>query len=251
MKRRAGFTLIELLVVIAIIAILAAILFPVFLSAQKAAKKTQCINGIGQLGKALQIYTSSSNGRLPRWYDGTSHTISGITVYHTWDYYLFPYVHNKAIFKCPVNCKKSDGTSYDPGKVIRSYAMAKNVSGVPYERAPKLTMTVILFEKGATAIFQTSDSVAEWYTQAWGYTQDAPSRFWHGPGKVFLFGDGHAKYFQYRDGPFSYNYPSFSGYSGQPSVANSYGNGYCGWVDNNSAGEPAGRANLPGACIPQ
>jgi prepilin-type N-terminal cleavage/methylation domain-containing protein len=252
MRKRgtAGFTLIELLVVIAIIAILAAILFPVFATAKKAAIRNQCVSNMGELGKALQMYTDASNGRLPRWYDGTSHKIGSKTIYHTWDYYLFAYVHNTAVFRCPANYKKADGSSYDSGIAVRSYSMPKNITGVRYDQAPRLTMTVMLLEKGATEIFQTSDAVSEWFTQTWGYAQDTPNKFWHGPGKVFLYGDAHAKYVQYPSGPFSYDYPSFSGFSGQPSVANAYGKGYCGYVDSNGAGDPAGKANLPGANIP-
>ncbi|MFN3963478.1 MAG: prepilin-type N-terminal cleavage/methylation domain-containing protein, partial [Fimbriimonadaceae bacterium] len=55
---RRGFTLIELLVVIAIIAILAAILFPVFARAKEAAKKTSDLSNIKQIGLALQIYAA-------------------------------------------------------------------------------------------------------------------------------------------------------------------------------------------------
>ena len=61
-NRRHGFTLIELLVVIAIIAILAAILFPVFLSAQKAARQSQCIENCRQLSKACLMYADDYAG---------------------------------------------------------------------------------------------------------------------------------------------------------------------------------------------
>lgn len=71
MRRRSGFTLIELLVVIAIIAILAAILFPVFAKAQDSARKTACLNNLSQLGKASIMYQDDHGGRLPlnfSWY---------------------------------------------------------------------------------------------------------------------------------------------------------------------------------------
>jgi prepilin-type N-terminal cleavage/methylation domain-containing protein/prepilin-type processing-associated H-X9-DG protein len=62
---RRAFTLIELLVVIAIIAILAAILFPVFSQAKESAKKTVCINNLKQLGLAVEMYLSDNDQHLP------------------------------------------------------------------------------------------------------------------------------------------------------------------------------------------
>lgn len=63
--RAAGFTLIELLVVIAIIAILAAILLPVFSAAREMAHKATCQSNLKQIGDAVQMYTSDWNGTLP------------------------------------------------------------------------------------------------------------------------------------------------------------------------------------------
>lgn len=56
-----GFTLIELLVVIAIVAILAAILFPVFTSAKESANKVKCMNNMKQLGMAFRLYADNNN----------------------------------------------------------------------------------------------------------------------------------------------------------------------------------------------
>jgi len=244
--KRTGFTLIELLVVIAIIAILAAILFPIFGAAKDTARKSTCLSNLGELGKSIQMYTGDTGGILPRWRNNPNQNI-------TWDTFIYRYLKNPRVFTCPVNKVQSDGRLYPSSVIVRSYAMAKNVSGVMYEIAPKPSMTVLLFEKGATPLGGSSDAVGEWFTQTWGYTQEPPSKFWHGAGKCFLYIDGHTKYVKYPNGPFGYNYPSFPGWSGQPSKANQYGAGYCGWVDNNyGAGDQGVTAGscLPGANVP-
>ena len=64
-RLRSGFTLIELLVVIAVIAILAAILFPVFISARDSARKAACLNYLSELGKAQLMYRNDFGDRLP------------------------------------------------------------------------------------------------------------------------------------------------------------------------------------------
>jgi len=68
-RPRFGFTLIELLVVIAIIAILAAILFPVFIRVREKGKQTACTSNLSQLDRALKMYGSDNNGRYPYAYE--------------------------------------------------------------------------------------------------------------------------------------------------------------------------------------
>jgi prepilin-type N-terminal cleavage/methylation domain-containing protein len=65
LRHRNGFTLIELLVVIAIVAILAAILFPVFAKAKEAAKRASCISNSSQIGKATMMYMGDNDDRIP------------------------------------------------------------------------------------------------------------------------------------------------------------------------------------------
>ena len=65
LRKKRGFTLIELLVVIAIIAILAAILFPVFANAKKSAMRSACLSNVKQIGLSLNMYVDDSGGKYP------------------------------------------------------------------------------------------------------------------------------------------------------------------------------------------
>ncbi|MCX6360347.1 MAG: DUF1559 domain-containing protein [Armatimonadetes bacterium] len=104
MSRRRGFTLIELLVVIAIIAILAAILFPVFARARAAARKSVCLSNMKQIGLAVMMYTQdydevyAPNRMFP---PGTSDYNANPPTGATWRAAVFPYHKNKQIFNCP------------------------------------------------------------------------------------------------------------------------------------------------------
>ena len=109
--RRRAFTLIELLVVIAIIAILAAILFPVFSRAKEAAKKAVCLSNMRQIGLALQMYMTDYDDRLPDRRDLKSSLPGGYRPWTTWPpsdprtgwavIVLEPYTKNDQIWLCP------------------------------------------------------------------------------------------------------------------------------------------------------
>jgi len=94
MKKRA-FTLIELLVVIAIIAILAAILFPVFTQARKRGQQTACTSNMRQIAIALRQYSADYDGRAPEC-DDTKADGSG-----WWWVILHKYTNSDGVFVCP------------------------------------------------------------------------------------------------------------------------------------------------------
>ncbi|MCW5938957.1 MAG: prepilin-type N-terminal cleavage/methylation domain-containing protein [Fimbriimonadaceae bacterium] len=117
-KGRSGFTLIELLVVVAIIAVLAAVLFPVFSSAKTAARKTGCSCNVRQIGIGLAMYCDEWEGRFP----GSSH---GLSVEEgSWIYQLKPYLSNvDEVRICPSDPWKRErleqkGTSYTMNEFI-------------------------------------------------------------------------------------------------------------------------------------
>jgi len=100
--RRHGFTLIELLVVIAIIAVLAAILFPVFARVRAAGRATDCISNLNQIGKALKQYATDANGYMPpNGYYGTWDTINKKPSRDSWIGRIWEYTgEEKAMFVC-------------------------------------------------------------------------------------------------------------------------------------------------------
>jgi len=93
--RRRGFTLIELLVVIAIIAILAAILFPVFARAREAARQSSCNSNVRQLSTAILMYVQDYDELLP------AANCDGLSSGQDWNISCQPYMKNVGIFRCP------------------------------------------------------------------------------------------------------------------------------------------------------
>jgi prepilin-type N-terminal cleavage/methylation domain-containing protein/prepilin-type processing-associated H-X9-DG protein len=112
------FTLIELLVVIAIIAILAAILFPVFAQAREKARQTACLSNMKQLGTASIMYAQDYDETLClQYYEPVANHPQPGTQCGSWDGVLLPYVKNEGVMKCP-----SDPFARPAGRNARTYS---------------------------------------------------------------------------------------------------------------------------------
>ncbi len=99
-KKENGFTLIELLVVIAIIAILAAILFPVFAKAREKARQIACLSNEKQIGTGLLQYNQDFDETFPMRYTDTDPADGH---QRSWKDEIYPYIKSYAVFKCPSN----------------------------------------------------------------------------------------------------------------------------------------------------
>src|ERR1700709_633172 len=94
LSRRRGFTLIELLVVIAIIAILAAILFPVFAQAREKARAITCVSNQKQIGTAIMMYLQDYDETFPMdQFDLIPNDVNDVS-YRTWQSVIYPYLKN-------------------------------------------------------------------------------------------------------------------------------------------------------------
>ena len=140
LRHRAGFTLIELLVVIAIIAILAAILFPVFARARDKARQASCSSNLKQIGIGILMYAQDYDERFPLFYtpwDGNT-SARGIGFYDP----VGPYVMNEQLYLCPsddyattsTRSELPTGEGYWRRTLRASYGAMRSHSGSLYHR---------------------------------------------------------------------------------------------------------------------
>ncbi len=175
---RRGFTLIELLVVIAIIAILAAILFPVFARAREKARQTSCLSNLKQIGLAETMYQQDYDERTAS-YQSHPAAASDYNVRAM----LEPYLMNEQIWACP---------SHDA-----AYSYGPNITGVSSNGTTGHTYLycfrrVASFQYPAeTAIF--ADSGGSWWRR---HSSGSLERmeFRHNDGANVAYLDGHAKW---------------------------------------------------------
>ena len=162
MSRKRAFTLIELLVVIAIIAILAAILFPVFAQARESARMISCLSNMRQLGLGLRMYSQDSDETYPNIYQGWG---AGADYQEGWQWRnaIQPYTKNKGIMKCPSN-PTSDVNG--PGKLPPIQANW-NGNGKGYVMEPdKIMPQGYAMNAGATCWGAVEDHGVDWMNKA-------------------------------------------------------------------------------------
>ena len=110
-RTQRGFTLIELLVVIAIIALLAAILFPVFAKAQAKAKETQCMSNVRNLTLAMTMFAQDNQNKFPI-ITNPAAVGGNIDFSGTWASQIASYAGNQKIFTCPIDTNGAGYVSY-------------------------------------------------------------------------------------------------------------------------------------------
>lgn len=221
MKRNSAFTLIELLVVIAIIAILAAILFPVFAQAREKAKATACLSNGKQIGLAVMMYAEDSDGVMPIFYAYNSDPGPGKIGHKGIEVELLPYCKAKNVFGCP----SDRGTPFQgrdvPGahSYLQAYGSSYRFSHCAYSivcgestqnnadvctgagwQARDVSLDSFAYPSETRII---RDEIFPFFSRTspgsdkYGYDGDYPYDYysmWHPMGGTMIFADGHAKF---------------------------------------------------------
>ena len=203
---RRAFTLIELLVVIAIIAILAAILFPVFAQARDKARSVACMSNMKQIGTSLQMYVQDYDESI--FFRSTTNVDS--TRIHTatsgnplkWWNMLTPYVKNNQIYKCPSDTPKPVADSNGNLVIPRSYAAAASAEALTLAQVTKPVDTIVITEAWSEDASGNKISTETWLEAFDGDMAPDPLRPGsmlkyanrHQGGMNCAFFDGHAKW---------------------------------------------------------
>jgi prepilin-type N-terminal cleavage/methylation domain-containing protein/prepilin-type processing-associated H-X9-DG protein len=212
--KRNGFTLIELLVVIAIIAILAAILFPVFARARENARRASCQSNLKQIGLGMLQYTQDYDEKLVIVHAGPG-SFDPNTDERGWAELIQPYVRSTQLLQCP---SETNPPAADNGNGYTDYAMnnfdgsttvgaASAYYGMSIARFDSPALSVMVWEAGngsagnaysgcttydCSAAGDVSGTKASIYTS----TASNENALIHLDGCNFAFVDGHVKWFK-------------------------------------------------------
>ncbi len=212
--QRKAFTLIELLVVIAIIAILAAILFPVFAQAREKARQTQCLSNMRQMGLGVQMYLQDYDETFPL----DSHTGGAGSAPWVWLQTLQPYVKTQLLYRCPSDPstnwerplpgyrtvrRTSYGTNFWMLARLDVDDLSRNCAG--YNRlasiqSPASTIYIAELKENASGVAD------HYHPAAWRWPNDCGTYIepvlelamkWHSGGANYTFVDGHARWYRF------------------------------------------------------
>ena len=199
-----AFTLIELLVVIAIIAILAAILFPVFARARENARRSACQSNLKQIGLGVAQYTQDYDEKYPA---QISSSVPDFATSTTPNYInqIQPYIKSLQLFRCPSASDltgtpaptDTSATSYPYNGVFSGYSNGGVVGGIRSVSSIQSPSTIIQFHEYATSNqsqtrprYNAPSDPAIW--RDWMGNADFDNN--HFDGANFLFADGHVKF---------------------------------------------------------
>ena len=229
--RKSGFSLIELLVVIAIIAIVAALLFPVFSQSRAAAKRTTCLSGTKQLGSALLLYAGDYDDSAPGLGFGEV-----LAVKHDYWFSLLPYLKTRSVLECPEdrfrNCDQLTqnlggysqgvpnngciGYGYNGGALlseVESFSSLGLLKGENLSAIESPASTFAMADSDSLSVPMSSSlnftnwggldiapqgNLLRWYVS--GRTLSSSQQLRHGGMLTHIFLDGHAKAIKFQVG---------------------------------------------------
>lgn len=200
--------MIELLVVIAIIAVLAAVLFPVFAQAKAAAKATACMSNNKQMGLALQLYVNDNEDVMffrSGWVNSRSGDTKDIgpgdsASHYKWWNLLSPYLRDTRILACPSDGQPTPSVDYNgQTDILRSYIAISCAESLNLSELPDPVETMVLTEKwGSDYTGVRTDSWIEPFNGDFTTDVTDPTRTFTAANRHFehmnaVFFDSHAK----------------------------------------------------------